>query len=486
MNRPITRTDVAYPELACFIDGRWLPRAEAGGESDVLDPATGHRVTTLPHATPAQLDEALAAAARAHATWSRVPPHERCAVILRAAALIRERADEIAQAMTLEQGKPLAEARGEVLFGADTIAWMAEEARRSYGRVIPSRFGHGRVLVVQEPVGPVAAFTPWNAPALTNARKIGPALAAGNAIILKAAEETPATAVLMVRAFEEAGLPPGALQLVFGVPAEVSERLIASEVIRKVSFTGSVPVGSHLARLSADGLKRVTLELGGQAPVIVFPDADVAHAVAQVAEFKFRNAGQICAAPNRFFVHHAVADEFTERFVAHARGMKLGSGLDPATTMGPMANARRVEAMERLVADATGRGARLETGGTRHGNEGFFYEPTVLSQVPDAAQVMQEEPFGPVAPITTFTDMDEVITRANAVPLALTAFIFSTNERTVREASDRVEAGLVTINTAATSLPETPFGGHKASGYGYEGGLEGLEAYTTKKLINQI
>lgn len=483
MDRIAAARAAHYPALALLIDGEWIART-GGGESAVLDPATGERIATLPHATPALLDRALEAAARAHRDWSRVPAFKRSAVVQKAADLIRERIDAIATAMVLEQGKPLADAKAEMTFAADTIDWMGEEARRAYGRVIPSRFDHGRVMVVQEPVGPVAAFTPWNFPGLTTARKVGPAIAAGNAIILKAAEETPATAILMARCFVDAGLPPGVLQLVFGVPAEVSGHLIASEVIRKVSFTGSVPVGKHLARLSAEGLKRLTLELGGLAPVIVFPDADVGHAVAQVAAFKFRNAGQICAAPNRFFVHDSVVDEFAERFTAFARGLRLGHGLDPATTMGPLANARRPEAMERLVRDAQERGARIATGGNRFGNEGFFFEPTVLTGIRDDAAIMREEPFGPVAPISAFSDMDEVIARANAVPLGLTAFVFTANERTARVASDRIEAGLVAVNTGGTSLPESPFGGVKASGYGQEGGIEGLEAYTARKLIN--
>jgi len=473
-----------YTDLALYIDGEWLK--DGGRESEqVINPATEKPLATLPHASTADLDRALAAAEKGYKLWRAVAPYERARIMRKAADLIRERLDPIARILTLEQGKVLAEARVEVAVSADIIEWYAEEGKRSYGRIIPGRVQGVRQMTVQEPVGPCAAFTPWNFPGVTPARKIGGALGAGCSLIIKASEETPGTCVELVRAFHDAGLPKGVLNLVFGVPARISEHVIASPLIRKVSFTGSVPVGKHLTKLAADGMKRTTMELGGHSPVIVFADADPEKSAEIAAAGKFRNAGQVCISPTRFYVQEDNYDRFVKRFVDYAKNLKLGDGLADGTTMGPLANPRRLDAMEGFVADAKKRGAEIRSGGARPGNQGFFFAPTVITDMPDDSRVMTEEPFGPLAPITRFKTFDEVVARANALPFGLAAYTFTTSTRTANLISDALEAGMVGVNSLAISTPETPFGGMKESGYGHEGGLEGLEAYTQKKLVIQ-
>ena len=473
-----------YAQLHLVIDGERLSASTHPGEP-VINPATGGVLTELPHATAADLDRALDAAARAFVGWRRTTPLERSRILRRGADLIRERLDAIALIMTLEQGKPLAESRAEISHGVDVLDWYAEEGKRAYGRIIPSRNAGVRQLVDHEPLGVAVAFTPWNFPALTPCRKIGGALAAGCTLILKAAEETPGTAVEIVRALHDAGLPPGVLNLVFGDPAKVSSHLIASPISRKVSFTGSVPVGRLLLKQAAEGLKRSTLELGGHSPVLVFDDADADAAAVALAGGKFRNAGQVCISPTRFYVHEKVFDQFTDRFVAAAKALKVGNGADADVTMGPLVNARRVEAMERFVADAQARGGEVRTGGQRLGNAGFFFEPTVITDVPDDALLMTEEPFGPVAPVVRFSDFDEVIARANSLPFGLAAYAFARSNATVMAVGEALKAGMVGVNTLAISTPETPFGGVRDSGHGQEGGIEGLQAYLDVKLIAQ-
>jgi succinate-semialdehyde dehydrogenase / glutarate-semialdehyde dehydrogenase len=473
-----------YTALAMYIDGEWIE--VDGRESEpVINPATEKPLGTLPHASPADLDRALAAAERGFDTWRQASAYDRARFLRKAAELIRERQEAIARILTLEEGKVLAEARIEVAVAADIIEWYAEEGRRAYGRVIPGRMAGMRQMTVQQPVGPVAAFTPWNFPAVTPARKIGGALGAGCSLIIKASEETPGTCVELVRAFHDAGLPKGVLNLVFGVPARISEHLIASEVIRKVSFTGSVPVGKHLTKLAAEGMKRTTMELGGHSPVVVFADADPEKSAEISAAGKYRNAGQVCISPTRFYVQEAVHDRFVRRFVDVAKSLKLGDGLAEGTTMGPLANPRRLDAMEGFLADARKRGAEVLVGGGRHGNQGFFFAPTVLTHIPDDARLMTEEPFGPVAPITPFKTFDEVVERANSLPFGLAAYTFTSSTRTANLIADALEAGMVGVNSLAISTPETPFGGMKESGYGHEGGIEGLEAYTSTKLVVQ-
>ncbi|MEQ1808471.1 MAG: NAD-dependent succinate-semialdehyde dehydrogenase [Terricaulis sp.] len=473
---------MSYPNLQLLIDGAWIDAKNRKTEP-VINPATERSLAALPHATDGDLEEALCAAARGFEVWSKVPAAERAKIIKRAAELIRERIEAIALAMTLEQGKPLAESRGEVAYAADVIEWYAEEGRRAYGRIVPSRVPGVRLMVEQEPVGVAVAFTPWNFPALTPARKMGGALAAGCALVLKPAEETPATALELARAFVDAGLPKGVLNIVFGAPAQVSQRLIASPISRKVSFTGSVPVGRHLMELSAKHMKRTTMELGGHAPVVVFDDVDIDKVAQAAAAAKFRNAGQVCIAPTRFYVQKGIYKRFADRFTDAANAIALGDGTNAATQMGPLTNARRVEAMERMIDDARTRAVKI-TGGARRGNQGFFFEPTVLIDTPDDALVMNEEPFGPIAPITPFETMDEVVSRANGLPYGLAGYAFTTSNERALEIGRRLKAGMVGVNTFAVSHPETPFGGVKDSGHGQEGGVEGLQAYFDVKLLS--
>jgi succinate-semialdehyde dehydrogenase / glutarate-semialdehyde dehydrogenase len=387
--------------------------------------------------------------------------------------------------MTTEQGKPLAEARIEIAGAADVIEWFAEEGRRAYGRLIPARGDGIYQMVVREPVGVVAGFTPWNFPISQAVRKISAALAAGCAFILKGPEETPASCAELVRAYVDAGVPAGVVQLVFGVPAEISEYLIPHPVVRKISFTGSTAVGKHLAALAGLHMKRATMELGGHGPAIVCNDADLDHAVKILSSNKFRNAGQVCVSPTRFLVQRDVYEPFVERFVQAAKEIKVGNGLDAGTTMGPLANGRRVAAMEGFVTDAVQKGAKLRTGGKRIGNKGYFFEPTVLTDIAPEARVMHEEPFGPLALMIPFTTVDEAIAEANRLPYGLAAYAYTRSTATSARLGSAIESGMVSINHHGLALPETPFGGVKDSGYGSEGGVEGLEPYLATKFITQ-
>jgi succinate-semialdehyde dehydrogenase / glutarate-semialdehyde dehydrogenase len=472
-----------YSNLGLFIDGQWLNGDSRRGE-DVINPATEKPFAHLPHATTADLDQALEAAKKGFAVWRAASAYDRAKIMRKAADLIRERHDAISKILVLEQGKVYGEARAEVLTSADIIEWYAEEGRRAYGRIVPGR-GKVRQLIMQEPVGIVAAFTPWNFPALTPARKIGGALGAGCSLIIKASEETPGACVEMVRCFADAGLPAGVLNLVFGVPATISEYLIGKEAVRKISFTGSIPVGKHLATLAAKTMKRATMELGGHSPVVVFADADPEKSADTIAAFKYRNAGQVCISPTRFYVQEGVYDRFLKRFTEYAKSLKLGDGLEKGITMGPLANARRIDAMDSIVADAKSRGAKIVTGGQRHGNQGYFYEPTVITDIPDDSKLMTQEPFGPLAPIVTFKTVDEVVERANSLEFGLAAYAFTTSAHNASMIGDALQSGMVGVNSIAISTPETPFGGVKESGYGSEGGLEGLQAYLNTKFISQ-
>ncbi len=473
-----------YANLELFIDGQWLNGDGRAGE-DVINPATEKPLARLPHASTADLDRALEAAKKGFATWRAVSAYERAKVMRKAADLMRERHDAIAKILVQEQGKAYPEARAEVRTSADIIEWYAEEGRRAYGRIVPGAFKGIRQIVVQEPVGIVTAFTPWNFPTLTPARKIGGALAAGCSLILKASEETPGACVEMVRCFADAGLPAGVLNLVFGVPATISEHLIAKDEVRKISFTGSIPVGKHLAALAAKGMKRATMELGGHSPVVVFADADPEKSADTIAGFKYRNAGQVCISPTRFYVQEPVYDRFLNRFTEYAKSLKLGDGMEKGTGMGPLANARRIDAMESFVNDAKHRGGKIATGGQRRGNQGYFYEPTVITDVPDDSKIMTQEPFGPLAPIVRFKTFDEVVERANSLPYGLAAYAFTGSAQTANMIGDALQSGMVGVNSIAVSTPETPFGGIKESGYGSEGGLEGLQAYLNTKFISQ-
>jgi succinate-semialdehyde dehydrogenase/glutarate-semialdehyde dehydrogenase len=469
-----------YPDLKLYIDGSWRRTDQT---LPVINPATEEVIGAVPVATTADLDEAIAAAQRGFATWSRTAPRDRADLIRAAAALLRERQDDIAAAITAEHGKPLPQARMEVIRGAEFFEWDAGEAVRTYGRVIPSKPGV-RYIVHHQPIGPVAAFAPWNFPMSQPSRKIAGALASGCSLIIKASEETPAGAQHIVQAFEDAGLPPGVLNLVFGVPAHISEHLIPNPAIKLVAFTGSTNVGRHLTTLAAQHMTPVLMELGGHAPVVVCEDTDVAAAAVSGAVRKMRNAGQVCTSPTRFFVHRQVYDEFVDVFTKRAAATVVGDGTEAGVEMGPVANDRRLAAMDELVADAVSNGAELLTGGNRIGRTGFFFEPTVLANVPEQARVTQEEPFGPLAIVNPVDDLDEAIDRANAVPYGLAAYGFTNRADYIDRLTDGIEAGNLSINTLEASLPETPFGGVKSSGYGREGGSEGLHHYHVVKNVS--
>ena len=473
-----------YTDLGLFIDGQWLNGSGRKGE-DVINPATGKVLAVLPHASKADLDAALAAAEKGLQVWKNTSAYDRSKILRKAADLLRERNDHIAKVQTQEQGKVYVELRAEVMTSADIIDWYAEEGRRTYGRVIPGRQKGVRQLVIPEPVGIVAAFTPWNFPTLTPVRKIAGALAAGCSIILKASEETPGGAVELVKCFADAGLPAGVLNLVFGVPADVSEHLIPKKAVKKISFTGSIPVGKHLAQLAAKGMKKATMELGGHSPVVVFADADAEKAADTIAGFKYRNSGQVCISPTRFYVQEDSYKKFLARFTEYAKGIKMGDGMEKGITMGPLANSRRLDAMDSFVKDAKDRGGKVQTGGERQGNQGYFFQPTVITDVPDDSKIMTEEPFGPVAPIVTFKTFDEVVERANSLEFGLAAYAFTSSEKTAAAIGDAIQSGMVGVNSIAVSTPETPFGGVKESGYGSEGGIEGLQAYLNTKFISQ-
>ena len=472
-----------YPNTQLFIDGVWLD-AQDGRTQAVLNPATGQEIGRVSHAGKADLDQALQAAQKGFETWRDMSPAERSKIMRRAAGLMRERAADIAQIMTQEQGKPLVEAKGEAMVAAELIEWFAEEGFRVYGRIVPSRTSLAmRQMVLRDPLGPVAAFTPWNFPINQVVRKIGPALAAGCSVLVKAAEETPAAPAALIKAFADAGLPPGVLGLVYGDPAEISSYLIAHPVIRKITFTGSTPVGKQLAAMAGQYMKRCTMELGGHAPVIVAEDADVELAVKTAGAANFRNAGQVCISPTRFLVHESIAGPFAAALSAHAKALTVGDGLIDGTQMGPLANARRITAMTEFTQDAVDRGAKLLAGGLRIGETGNFWQPTVLADVPQGAKLLNEEPFGPVAAIQRFNTLEDAIKEANRLPFGLAGYAFTRSLKNADLLSRRVEVGMLWINMPAMPSAEMPFGGIKDSGYGSEGGPEALEAYLNVRSV---
>lgn len=474
-----------YPDTLLLIDNEWR-EAKAGKRTDILNPATGKPIGQFAHAGIEDLDAALAAAQRGFEHWRSVSAHERCAVMRKAAQLVRERADSIARILTQEQGKPLAEALIEVRGCADTLDWFANEALRVYGRIVPARNPAAQQLVLKEPVGPVAAFTPWNFPVNQVARKLGAALATGCSFLLKAPEETPGSPAALLQCFVDAGIPKGVIGLVLGNPSEISNYLIPHPIIRKVTFTGSTPVGKELAALAGRHMKRVTMELGGHAPVIVASDADLELAVKATAGAKFRNAGQVCISPTRFLVHRDVKEDFENALVAHAKQLKLGDGLAEGTTLGPLANERRVTAMDQIIRDANEKGARMMLGGERVGSEGNFYSPTIFTDVPLEAKVFNDEPFGPIAAIRSFDTLDEAIQESNRLPYGLSAYAFTRSIKTAHELSHRLEVGMLWVNQPATPSAELPFGGVKDSGYGSEGGPEALENYLNTKAVSIV
>ena len=474
---------MSYPDTQLYIDGQWQDAAD-GRTLAVHNPATGVEIGRVAHAGIADLDRALAAAQKGFEIWRDMPPIERAKTMRRAAALMRERAAEIGALLTQEQGKPLAEAQGEAMASAEIIEWFADEGQRVYGRLVPSRFNIAhRQMVLKDPVGVVAAFTPWNFPINQVVRKMSAALATGCAMIVKAPEETPAAPAALIRAFADAGVPAGVLGLVYGSPAEISNYLIPHPIVRKITFTGSTPVGKQLAALAGQHMKRVTMELGGHAPVIVCEDADIALAVKAAGAAKFRNAGQVCISPTRFLVHESVKAEFAQALVKHAASIKVGDGLTQGVQMGPLANPRRLAAMAEFTQDAIERGAQVAHGGERIGNAGNFWQPTVLTDVPLDAKVFNDEPFGPMAAIRGFTALDEAIAEANRLPFGLAGYAFTRSLKNADLLTRRVEVGMLWVNMPAMPSAEMPFGGIKDSGYGSEGGPEAMEAYLNTRAV---
>ena len=473
-------------DLKLFIDGNW--RSGEGRDTFcVINPVTAGGIADLPLASPADLEEALAASARAWPSWRATDVEKRGAILHKAADLLRERAGHIAAILTQEQGKPLAEARAEVIGSASMFDWYAEEIKRDYGRTLVRPAGQ-RSIVIRQPVGPTATFTPWNFPIYLLAKKIAAALAAGCPVISRPPQETPGCTGELFRALGDAGIPAGVAQLVHGKADLVSSTLMGSDVIRKVSFTGSVPVGKHLMKLAADTMTRITLELGGHAPVLIFDDCDLDKTLDMVVPQKFRNAGQVCVSPTRFYVQESIYDAFLKGFADRTKGVKTGYGLAADTKMGPLANARRPDAIEALVNDAEAKGAKILAGGQRGvsgaKDGGFFFQPTLLGDVPANADIMNEEPFGPVAVTASFATFDEAVEQANRLPFGLAAFAFTENARRANLLGDAIEAGMVGINSFAISTADAPFGGVKDSGFGSEGGKEGLETYQVVKAIH--
>lgn len=474
---------MGYVDTQLFINGQWQQPAE-GKTLPVMNPSTGKEIGRVAHAGRADLDRALEAAQKGFVVWRDMVPAERSKIMRKAAALIRERVADIAPLLTQEQGKPLAEAKAETLAASDIIEWFAEEGFRIYGRIVPSRMNNSiRQMVLKDPVGPVAAFTPWNFPINQVVRKVGAGLAAGCSMLVKAPEETPAAPAALVKAFGDAGIPPGVLQLVYGTPAEISSYLIPHPVIRKITFTGSIPVGKQLAAMAGQHMKRVTMELGGHAPVIVCEDADIALAVKAVAAAKFRNAGQVCISPTRFLVHKSIVADFSQALTDHAKGLKVGDGLAEGTQMGPLANPRRIDAMTQFTEDAVKKGAKLLTGGQRIGNAGNFWQPTILSDVPKEAKIFNDEPFGPVAAIQPFDTLEAAIVESNRLPYGLAGYAFTKSLKNSDLLARKLEVGMLWMNMPAMPSAEMPFGGLKDSGYGSEGGPEALEAYLNSRAV---
>ena len=474
---------MTYPHTRLFIAGEWQDAAD-GKTLAVFNPATGLEIGRVAHAGIPDLDRALAAAQKGFEVWRDVPAFERAKIMRRAAALMRERAADIGAVLTQENGKPLPEAKGEAMAAADIIEWFADEGMRVYGRIVPSRNLAVRQLVLKDPVGPVAAFTPWNFPINQVVRKLSAALASGCSMLIKAPEETPAAPAALIQAFADAGLPAGVVGLVYGNPAEISSYLIPHPIIRKVTFTGSTPVGKQLAALAGQHMKRVTMELGGHAPVIVCEDADIALAVKSAGAAKFRNAGQVCISPTRFLVHESIQKEFGAALAQYASGLKVGDGTAEGTTMGPLANPRRLTAMAEFTQDAVQQGATLALGGERIGTTGNFWQPTVLTDVPLTAKVFNDEPFGPMAAVRGFSKLEDAIAEANRLPYGLAGYAFTRSLKNAHLLSQRVEVGMLWVNQPATPSAELPFGGIKDSGYGTEGGPEAMEAYLNTRAVS--
>ena len=473
-----------YEEFGLLIDGTWR-KASDGAEMPVESPVTEQTIGRIPVATETDIAAALDNARRAMAAWSQVPAWERAALLRRTSDLLRERADEIAVIMSTETGKPLAEAKGEVRASADQFEWMGEEAKRIYGQTIPGRNANERLSVIYQPVGPCLSLSAWNFPALLPSRKIAAALAAGCSVIARPASEAPGSCFAVAQALVDAGLPAGTLSVLTGRAVPMVGQLVASPVIRKVSLTGSVAVGKEILRQASEGIKKVTMELGGHAPVIVHPDFDPVAAAEKLAATKFRNCGQVCISPSRFYVHEAIREKFETTFTEVADTLVVGDGLQEGVTTGPMIRRRRLDAALGLIEDAREKGARLLAGGGRPNdlNTGHFLQPTVLTDVPDNARIMSEEPFAPVAAIAGFAELDDVIARANSTEFGLAAYVFSHDSALATRTAEALEAGMVGINETLLATAEAPFGGIKESGFGREGGSLGIQDYLVPKYL---
>ncbi len=474
-----------YPTQSLFIDGEFIGPSSSRKGEDILNPATGEVLGQLPHVTEAELDRAVDAAERAFNEWRTTSPMLRSEILRRVGQLARERVEDIARNMTLDQGKLLAEARAEVMACAEHAEWHAEECRRIYGRVIPPRFSNVRQYVMHEPVGVCAAFTPWNFPFNQAIRKMVAAIGAGCTIVLKGPEDSPSAVTALAQLFKDAGLPDGVLNIVWGVPAEVSTRLIESPRVRKVSFTGSSAVGKSLASLAGKHMKRATMELGGQAPFIISEDADLDKAADLLSALKLRNAGQVCVAPTRVFTHESLHGELVDRMVAKFEKVRVGDGLDSESGMGPLAHGRRLSAMTDFIADSVHRGGKVAVGGEAIQSPGNFFSPAIVTDLDDDSRVMSEETFGPILPLVSYRTLDEVIERANRSPYGLAAYAFARDNAIVRRLADEIEVGMMNINHFGMSLSETPFGGVKDSGMGREGGAETFESYLNTKFVTE-
>lgn len=479
-----TLTDRMSTPNRMLIGGEWV-EASDGQTIAILNPATEEQIGVVQQATASDIDDALAATEAGWQVWRKVDAEERSRVLRATARSLGDHVDELALILTREQGKPVQESRAEILTSIAQLDWFADEARRVYGRVVPATAA-GRQLVLKEPIGPVAAFTPWNFPVLLATRKIAPALAAGCSVLLKPAEEAPSVILFIAEELVRNGLPPGVLNVVTGDPAAISAQVLRSDIIRKLSFTGSVDVGRQLARQAADGLLDLSLELGGHAPVLVFDDVDPVAAAHLCAAGKFRNAGQICISPTRFFVHERIADEFCTAFADYLSGLKVGDGTMPGTDVGPLANDRRLAGVRRLVGDAVDQGATVRAGGGQPewADRGYYFNPTLLTDVPSGAAILHEEPFGPVAPVMTFADLDEATRRANETPFGLAGYVLTNRTSTAFDVVDALEVGIVGVNQFAVSSAALPFGGVKHSGIGRESGPEAMDAYTISKAVS--
>ena len=475
---------MSYEKLELLINGKWKMGSENKAEP-VINPATNEVIGDLPHASKKDLDEALESNLEAFKLWKKESPLNRQKIIENACRNLESKFDQVATNLTIEMGKPIAEAKGELAVGLDVLRWYGEEGKRAYGRIVPSRMSNMSQTVIKEPIGPVIAFVAWNFPVMNVVRKIGGALAAGCTITIKPSEETPGTAIAIGRAFMDAGLPPGVLNIVFGVPSEVSEHLCGSKIPRKLSFTGSIPVGKHLQKLAADNMIRCTMELGGHSPLMVFDDTDIDMAAKISVAGKFRNAGQVCVSPTRFLVQDTVKEQFIKAVINETNKIKVGNGLDDGINMGPLIAERRIDIMKDFVNNAVENGANIEMGGNRMNLEGSFFAPTILTNVSDNTKIMNEEPFGPLLPIDTFNSVDEVIDRANRLDFGLASYAFSNDPKIVSFLKSEIQAGLLAVNSTVVSTPETPFGGIKQSGYGSEGGIEGLDAFLVTRFISE-